>query len=221
MLGSIIYGTTDFSELLIANLLADPAACKPVAVTVDREYLADQKSFMGLPLIPADKLAEQFPAGQYGVYVTVGYKNMNLGRQNVFAQLQGWGYEILSYQHPTAQILAMSSGIGLIALQHTVIDRFCQIGEGNILQIGVIICHHATVGNFNFFGPGATVAGQVHIGSNCFLGANCTIRNGVTLGDRTLVGAGAYVDHDTAPGSVVLPAASMTLSDRDSSKIEL
>lgn len=221
MRGSIIFGATAFSELLIAHLRADLASPPPVAAAVDSDYLDGRSEFSGLPLISAEDMAEIYPSTDYGVYVTIGYKRMNVGRQKAYTEVGEQGYNILSYVHPSAQILTTTTGVGLVALQNVTIDRFCHVGRGNILQIGVTICHHSTVGDFNFFGPGATVAGKTRIGDGCFLGANCVVRNGVTLGDRTLVGAGAYVSHDTPPGSVIVPSHSVILPGLDSSKMDL
>lgn len=218
---ALIYGATDFSELLIDKLRRSSSAPEVVAVLLDREYLGGRKSFGDLPLVVAEDMAEKFPPDEYGVYVTVAYQGMNLGRQQIFERLQAAGYRILSFIHPTARIEAESLGVGTIAMENVFIDRFCRLGKGNMFQVGAILGHHSTMGDFNFLSAAVCVTGRVQIGNNCFLGANCTIRNGISLGDRTMVGAAAYLNRDTKPGAVVLPTRCAILKGHDSHEIKI
>ena len=218
---AVIFGATDFSELILAHLQRDSRAPEIAAFAVGRDFLGAREQFCGLPLIAAENLPDEFPPEDCGVYVTLGYRGMNAGRRLVFERLRAAGYRLMSYVHPSARLEGATIGEGIIALANVTVDDFCVLGDGNIFQIGVLAAHHTVMGDFNFFAPGACVTGQVRIGHNCFFGANSTIRNGLTIGDRSLVGAGAYVDRDTAPDSVVVPPRSVLLEGRGSLEMGL
>lgn len=215
---AFIFGANDFSELLLGHLRSSADAPEIIAFVVDRQYLhAD--SYSGLPLVAFDEALRLFPPESFGVYVCVGYRQMNEGRRQAYAKLVENGYHILSFFHPTASVECEQMGLGTIALAKVIIDRHCDVGDGNIFQIGAMVAHHSKIGNFNFFAPGACVTGQVHIKNNCFFGANSTIRNGITIADATLVGAGAYINKNTEENSVILPPRSISLEGRSSLEI--
>lgn len=210
---AFIFGANDFSELVLSHLKNNRDAPEIVAFVVDRQFLHSE-SYSGLPLAAFDEAISLFPPESFGAYVCVGYKRMNKGRQAAYQKLLENGYNILSYIHPAASVECERKGLGTIALANVTVDRHCQIGNGNIFQIGAMVAHHSKIGDFNFFAPGACVTGQVDIGDNCFFGANSTIKNGIKISDATLVGAGAYVAADTEADSVILPPRSVSLERR-------
>jgi len=56
--------------------------------------------------------------------------------------------------------------------------------------------------------PGATICGRVTVCEHCFIGSNATIRDNLKISNQSLVGAGAFIDSDTEPHSVYMPAKS-------------
>lgn len=146
---------------------------------------------------------------------------MNCTRKQAYLRTKQKGYDILSYIHPTATVLAEKVGEGTVALERAIIGPFAEIGIGNIIWAGANIAHDTKIGNFNFFAIESAVAGNVKIGDHCFFGNNCTIKNGIRISDYTLVGAGCYVAHDTEAYSVHVPARSVVLAGKRSLDIRL
>ncbi len=220
----ILFGTTQFSDLL-AHYISMEKLYEVAAYTVDRAYIQPQVKHMdsslctqhlGRPLVPWDAVDQFYPPEEYGLFICVGYNQMNRTRERIFLSAKAKGYEIMSYVHPTATILAEKVGEGTIVLEQALIGSFAKVGKGNVIWAQAHIAHHAIVGDFNFFAISTAVAGNIHIGSHCFFGANCTIKNNITIGDYSLVGAGCYVSHNTEPYSVQVPARSMTLEGKSS-----
>ena len=207
---AIIFGTGVFSETLYYYLRQHI-----YGFTVESRYRTGDK-YMDMPLADFENVEEKFSTDEYGIYIGLGYTNMNSERERIFQMAQEKGYEILSFIHPTAIVNARSMGIGNIVYENAVIGPFTDIGNGNIFKAGASIAHHSTVGNFNFFAVNSSVAGKVAVKNNCFLGNNCTIKNRITVADKTLVGAGCYVSKDTEPYGVYVPARSVYLEDKKS-----
>jgi sugar O-acyltransferase (sialic acid O-acetyltransferase NeuD family) len=87
-----------------------------------------------------------------------------------------------------------------------VINCFCNIGNGCIINTGSIIEHECQIGAYTHVAPGAVLAGGVKVGSSSFIGANSTVRQGVRIGNDVIIGAGSTVlrnipDNETWVGS--------------------
>lgn len=217
---AVIFGITDLSILLSEFLKRDPVY-KIAAYTLHRSYLpSDQATFLGHPLVAFEDLEAQYPPAEYDLFLCLGYKNMNLPRQQVWEAAKTKGYRIASYVHPTAIVQAQELGEGNLIMEGVILGCHTQIGRGNIFYAGAHVAHHTRVGDFNFFAISCAVAGHVRVDGHCFIGNNSTIRNGVRLADFSLVGAGCYVAHDTKAHSVTVPARSVTL-EADSLDVEL
>jgi sugar O-acyltransferase (sialic acid O-acetyltransferase NeuD family) len=218
---ALIFGTNDFAELLYFHLRKDVNASTEVcAFTISQRYYSSSE-FCGLPVFPFEEICDNFPPSEYGIFVCVGYKDMNENRRKIFGTITEKGYDVLSFIHPTAQMNALYIGKGTIIMPNVVIGEYCTVGNGNIFYHGSIIAHHSHIGNFNFFAINSCVSGHVTINDGCFFGANSTIRNSVTIANQTLVGANAYVDKDTKPQCVIVPSRSKILKGLSSFNINL
>ncbi len=207
---AIIFGTGAFPETLYYYCVSNI-----YGFTVESEYRTDDK-YLDLPSVDFETVEKVFPPDEYGIYICIGYTNMNSERERIYNIAKEKGYEILSYIHPTAVVNAKHMGIGNIILENVFIGPFCEIGDGNIFKAGASIAHHDKIGNYNFFAVNCAVAGKVEVRNNCFLGNNCTVKNGITLADKTLIGAGCYISKDTEPYGVYVPARSVYLQDKKS-----
>jgi sugar O-acyltransferase (sialic acid O-acetyltransferase NeuD family) len=217
---TIIFGITKYAEV-IRYLCQEVDNQMVVCHTAEREYISDIRNF-NMTIVPFEEIEKYYPSDKYKILPVVGYKNMNNGRKIVFDKILTKGYEIASFIHPSAYIAKnVKMGIGNIITENVTIAPFSNIGDGNIFNSNTNIAHHTQIDNFNFFAQSPSIAGSVHITHNCFFGCNCTIRNGVTVMPYTLVGAGAYVSANTQEYSVIVPAKSIVLNDKQSIDIDL
>jgi UDP-N-acetylglucosamine acyltransferase len=78
-----------------------------------------------------------------------------------------------------------------------------QIGDNNLLMIGVHVAHDCVVGNNNVLANNVTLAGHVKIGSYCVLGGLSAFHQFVQVGDYAIVGGMSPVEHDVIPYGLV------------------
>jgi sugar O-acyltransferase (sialic acid O-acetyltransferase NeuD family) len=101
-----------------------------------------------------------------------------------------------------------------------VIPPSCRLGEGTVVQAGVVattdvevgahvsvmpltvLTHDDRLDDFVTVAAGVQVAGMVHVREGAYLGSGCLIRESRTIGPWALVGMGAVVTRDV-PGSEV------------------
>lgn len=216
---AIIFGTEQYSEMLL-SLLNKDSIYKVAAFTVDRKYIKCD-TFLDLPVVPFEDIEEVYNPDEYGIFVCIGYTNMNLVREEKVKRAMEMGYEILDYVHPTAIVQAKKMGIGNIVMEGAIIGQGCEIGDGNIFWPMSHVAHHTKVGNYNFFTISCAIAGNINIHDYCVFGNNCTVKNGVDIANFTLIGAGAYISKSTEEKGVYVPPRSYKLEGKTSIDFKL
>lgn len=182
---------------------------------IDKEYLISTV-FDDTKVISTDEFFDKFSSYETNVYLGVGMPKMNRIREKLFKKFHSEGYTFKNYISPYANVLTDVVGEGTTIFAGVNIGPNVKIGKGNHFEMGVTISHDCVVGDFNFFAPGCSLCGDVTIKNGSFFGANCTVRNSIEIGNYVLIGAGAYADKNLADYSVLLPARSNILEDKDS-----
>lgn len=215
----VIFGIEDFAQLLHYFITHD-TDYSIECFTVDGKYIKDS-SYLGLPVVPFEKIEENFSPDEFEILLGVGYKRMNEIRQKIFCECKKKGYRIASYVHSSAFLNTPEMGEGNIILEKSIIEPFVKIGNGNLIWCNVTIAHNCVIGDFNALSTVTSLAGHATIKNNCFIGSRSMIFDRVTIQDYTLVGAGANVSKDTKPYDVVVPARSITLENKSSLQMNI
>ena len=212
---TFVFGASALAKVLLSYLKQEGK--EPEGFVVDDAWCREE-TFCDLPLIPFSKMKECFPAGEYGVYVAIGYGKMNAVRRDAFLRLRGMGYGTPNYLHASVLNAAYAMGEGNLVFPGVILDAGSEIGDGNIFYPAALIAHDSRIGSFNFFAPRAALAGDITVGDRCFFGLNCSVKNDLRIGDRCLIGAGAFAAADLPEGSV-LAAPRSVLLEKDSETI--
>jgi len=198
----VIFGARDFASLAHFYLRHD-SPHNVVGFTVHREYLPASGEFEGLPVAAFEELEQRFPPDQVSAFAPLSHRRMNRLREEIYRNLKGRGYPIISYissratHFPGTQI-----GENCFVLEDNTIQPFASIGDNVVLWSGNHIGHHTVIHEHAFVTSHVVVSGHCVIGQHCFLGVNATIKDQVTLGKGTLVGMGAVIARNTEPWSI-------------------
>lgn len=212
---AIIFGLGDLAKMMF-KLLHEDGEVEVVAFTVHQQYITEEKLF-DLPIVGFEAIEEKFDSKEYVMYIAVGYNGMNQLRKSVYEGAHSKGYFLPNYIHKSAIIMPdVFWGSANIIMEKVTLGMESKIGSGNIFYPNSMVAHHTNVADFNFFAISASVAGFITVGNNCFFGNNCTIRDNIKIADYTLVGAGAYVLENTNEYDVIVPARSITLTNKKS-----
>ncbi len=76
----------------------------------------------------------------------------------------------------------------------------------NLIQVG----HNVEIGENTVVAAQAGMAGSSKVGAGCMLGGQIGLAGHLTLGDGVKMGAQSGVDHDVAPGTVLLGSPALT-----------
>jgi sugar O-acyltransferase (sialic acid O-acetyltransferase NeuD family) len=215
----IIFGAGDIARLAHYYFTRD-SEHEVVAFTVDEKYRQGE-TFLDLPLVPFEKVAEHYPAQEYKMFVALSYARMNKLRAEKYHQAKQTGYELASYVSSRCSFLTDHPvGDNCFILEDNTIQPFVKIGNDVTLWSGNHIGHDAVIEDHCFLASHIVVSGYVRIRNNCFIGVNATLRNSITIAPETLIGAGAVIMKDTVEKGVYLPQRA-ELFKKQSDEIEL
>ncbi|MDX8524184.1 acetyltransferase [Mesorhizobium sp. MSK_1335] len=199
----VIFGAGDIAELAHYYFTRD-SAHDVAAFTVDGAFLTRDR-LAGLPVVPFETLAEQFPPDAHAAFVALSYSRLNELRRQKYLALKALGYDLVSYLSSKATLLNDGRiGENCFILEHNVVQPFATIGNNVTLWSGNHIGHHSRIADHCFLASHIVVSGGVDIGEACFIGVNATLRDHIRVGEQCVIGAGALILADAAPEGVYL-----------------
>ena len=202
----VIFGTGDIAQLAHFYFSTD-SSYAVAAFTVDASHLT-QPEFCGLPVVPFEDVATNYPPGDFKLFVAMSYSRLNANRKDKYLAAKALGYELASYVSSRAIILSQEAiGDNCFILEGNVVQPFVKIGSNVTLWSGNHIGHHSVIMNHVFIASHVVVSGGVKIGEQCFVGVNATLRDHIQIGERCVIGAGALLLADAAPEGVYIGAA--------------
>lgn len=211
----VIFGNNDFARLIKYYLETDGNK-KVLGFTVDKKEIKTD-TFCGLPVVPFEEVESIFKPEKVEIILAIGYSKMNTIRTMKYNECKGKGYQIGNFIHSSCLVNEnVEIGEGNIFLERCLIQPFVNIGNCNLFWDHVVVSHDCTIGDFNTLAGSTGLCGYVTITNNVFLGKHCVVNDHSNISSFTLVGSNAVVKKDTKPYSVIVPAKSIVLSDKNS-----
>jgi sugar O-acyltransferase (sialic acid O-acetyltransferase NeuD family) len=212
----VLFGTGAIASIVHFYLTND-SEFEVVAFTVDRTHLTAE-TFLGLPVVPFDSVADHYPPDQFGMFVAIGYSRMNTVREARYHQAREAGYELATYVSSKATTWPGGViGDNCFIMEEVIVHPFVELGNDLIVWSGSHIGHGSVIGDHCFISSRTAISGNVTVEPNCFFGTNSTVRDLVTIARESVIGAGAVILKDTQErGVYVAPMARLiaTPSDR-------
>ncbi len=199
---TVLIGNAISAELLYEYLRHD-GRYQIEAFSVDAQFIKEGSLFER-PVVGLANLKEQYPPGDYGVLMGIGYGDLNRTRERIFTRLKAMGYAIETYIHPDAKVYSPLIGEGSIILPNTFIDVHVQIGANTVVWGNCSVAHHAKVGPNCWLASGCVLSAGVEIGANSFIGVSATVVNNVRVGSHNIIGACSLVVKNTGDFKVYI-----------------
>lgn len=202
----VIFGSGDIAQLAHYYFSTD-SEYEVVAFTVDAGYI-QKPSFCDLPLVAFEDVVNQYPPGDYDLFVALSYSKLNAVRKEKYFAAKSWGYRCASFVSSRATVLNQGRiGENCFILEDNTIQPFVVLGNNVTLWSGNHIGHHSMIKDHCFIASHVVVSGGVEIGEQCFIGVNATLRDHIKIGDRCVIGAGALLLADAEPEGVYIGTA--------------
>lgn len=213
----VVFGVGQIAEIAHFYLTED-SPHEVVAFTVDKNYLDNNMSFNGLPVVAFEEIERIYPPEEYKMFIPISYTKVNKLRAEKYSQAKEKGYSFISYISSKATYYNTPVGENCFIFENNVIQPFTEIGNNVILWSGNHIGHHTKIKDHCFLASHVVVSGSVTIEPYCFIGVNATIRDNVTIGAETVIGAGALILQDT-PERAVFPGKRTEMIELTSDKL--
>lgn len=202
----VIFGTGDIAQLAHYYFSTD-SSHEVVAFTVDAAYI-NSSEFCGLPVVPFEKLVNDYAPGTHEIFIALSYAKLNQVRKEKYLAAKSLGYRFASYVSSRATMLNDGRiGENCFILEDNTIQPFVTIGNNVTLWSGNHIGHHSTIHDHCFIASHVVVSGGVEIGESCFIGVNATLRDHIKIGEKCVIGAGALLLIDAEPEGVYIGQA--------------
>ncbi len=207
----IIFGNNKLSLLMLEYIqkYTDYNVC---AFCVDKAYLQGE-TYGGYPNIPFEEIENFYQKDDFDILICIGNNKMNDIRKAKYLDIKKKGYSIAQFIHPTVHLETDEIGEGNIILENVSLGMDAKLGNCNVLWNGCNFSHGVQIGDFNYIAP-TIVAGNAKIGNNCFICVGSSIRSGISVADYSMIGAGCYLNNDTEPYDVYVPARSVKLNKK-------
>lgn len=196
-MGIVIFGTSEFSEYLYYTIKLE-ADKEVLAFTLSKKYLKD-RFFCDLPVIEFEDLPNLL-VDPFEILISVGYHDMNKGREKIYKQCKKLGYRVASFISTRAICDSKDIGEGCIVMPKAYVPPITSLGVCNVINVATILGHTSVIGDFNWFSGNVTMGGNVKVDNNCFIGMNCLIKNGIHVRSFALIGAYSFLNDNTLEG---------------------
>ena len=198
----VIFGTGSFAQ--VARFLYDrDSPHQTVAFTVHGDHM-QERELEGLPVVPFEDLANQFPPSEHEMFVAIGYKRVNQLRAEVCEQAKRASYTLATYVSSKATWWGQSIGENCFVFEDNTIQPYVEIGDDVVLWSGNHIGHHSVIGSHCFITSHVVVSGHVTVGPYSFIGVNASIRDAISIGSANVIGAGSLIMKSTADHEVYI-----------------
>ena len=197
----IVFGNQDSASTTHYYLSTDSAR-RVVAFTVDQDRITSA-THEGLPVVPFERIQEQFPPDQVDFIFPAGFQlsnpyNTNVFRQDRYQLIKSMGYQFVNYISSRAMVADnVVIGENVLIYEGAIVQPFVEIGNNTIIRSGVNLGHHCVVQDHCFISAEVTVGSRTRIGSQTFIGLNTTILNSITVADGSFIGSSTLINRDT------------------------
>lgn len=206
----VIFGTGKIADVIFYYATKE-CGFNVLAFCVDKQYVNAEK-FNNLPVIPFEEVSKVFPSEQYGMFVAVGYHDLNRLREEKCREARQKGYELVSIISPLANVPSnVLTGWNCFIMSPSLIHPCVTIGNNVFIFSGAMVAHHSIVEDNCWLTSSCNISGNVRIGANTFVAVNATIGHSVSIGKNCFLGANSLVTKNLEDEKVVIEESSKPL----------
>lgn len=192
----VVFGVKDLAQLAKYYLDTD-SHYRVIAFTVDRKYLPEPATYLGLPVVPFEELEKHYPPDSCYFFAPITGQGMNKVRERVYLEGKAKGYKFVSYVSSKATIFNTQVGENCFIFEDNTIQPFVTIGNNVVIWSGCHLGHHSIISDHVFFTSHVVLSGHCKVGPYSWFGVNSTIRDGLNIAEGSLIAMGACLTKDT------------------------
>jgi len=206
----VILGSTgpDIVKLLDARIVSSEKDLQILGF-LDDDKARHAATFVGLPVLGGTDLLQ---STYKDCRVINNVARTTAIRWKAWRKLQGFDAKFYTAIHPKVDTAYAHIGEGCIVQEGVILGPEARIGAQSLVSFGVIVAHESEVGECCFLAPGVCINGRIKIERGTFIGAGAVILPDVTVGEWSMVGA--VVTNDVPPNTTVFGAPARVIMVR-------
>ncbi|MEP6948202.1 MAG: acetyltransferase [Ginsengibacter sp.] len=199
----VIFGIGKIAEVIF-YYAKEECSFNVVAFCVDEPF-KNVEHFHGLPVVPFDKVVQEFPPSANDMFIGVGYHDLNRLREARCTDAISKGYKLVSIISPLANVpSSVITGCNCFIMPPAIIHPYVTIKNNVFIWSGAMVGHHSVIEDNCWLTSSCNISGNVHLGANTFMAVNATIGHSVSLGKNCFIGANVLVTKNLEDEKVVI-----------------
>ncbi len=212
-----ILGCDDNALSMIFEILASIQDGK-VSVNIVRNMELPGKRFeYAVSGIEHEEIAaEEWRKGNHGCILGVVTPSAKKTVQGYFEEKFGiMIHDYISISHIDTSVAKTGTvGNGVVINPGVVVAPYSEVADFVSINRGVTVGHHTKIGSYTTINPGANIAGHCNIGSSVTIGMGANILDHISIGDNSVIGAGSLVNKDIPPNVIAFGAPARVIKHR-------
>lgn len=173
--------------------------------------------YMGYRTLTTDKIFNVYDRSDTSFVIAIGEP---LYRKSKIAQIKENGYHFETLIHPTAHVgLNAVIGEGTVVQRGVIVSCDCRIGMNCFLQAYCTIGHNTVIGDDCTVSTNVAVSGGVTIGENTYLAVGVSVIQGAVIGSDSVVGMAAVVIRDIPDNVIALGNPARAMHNKGNEKV--
>jgi len=193
----LIIGAGGHSKIVIDILEENDQ--KIIGLLDDDTNLHNEK-IMGYDVLGSIGLINEYDKNEIGFIISIGNNKV---RRKLYTELISKGYKPVSAISNDAKISKYAElGEGLIINAGVVTHPDVQIKDNVIIGMNATVSHDTLIESNVHISPGVHLTGNTYIEDGVDIGTGAMLKPGVSIGKNTIVGAGAVLIDDLEANSI-------------------
>lgn len=203
----ILFGTGKIAEV-VHYYAANECGFEVAGFCVDDAFVQTD-SFCEKPVVALSKLVDQFPPSSYGMFVAVGYHELNALRKRKCEELSALGYHLVSVIPKSSNLPTnVKTGTNCFIMPPAIIHPCVTIGNDVFVWSGAMIGHHSVIADHCWLTSNCSIGGNVTLGQQTFVAMNAVVSHSVEVGEKCFLGANTLVTKKLDDQQVVIAESS-------------
>lgn len=186
----LVLGTSNYAHV-VAEIIAETPGFQMTGFVENLDRSKCVQSISGFPIYWIDDAASL--TNDCLAICCLG----TVHRSRYIEQARRLGFRFATVIHPTARVpVSAVIGQGCLIEPGVILSTHTRLGDHVRINRGATIGHDTVLGEYCTVQPGANIAGRCTFGEGVYVGIGATVVDNLTVGRLSVIGAGAVVIQD-------------------------
>lgn len=186
----------------------------PIFFVVDN---STRNEYRSCPIFSFEDTQSRFIHDEVEFIIAIGEPD---DRMRLYRRVKEKGYKCKTLIHPTAYVSPSAAiGEGTVIQHGVVVSSDAKVGDNCFFQSLALVGHDCAIGDHCVVSSHAAISGNVSIGDNTFIAPGVVIKEKINIGSNSIIGMGAVVQRDIPDNVIALGNPARPMKYKDDNKV--